>query len=180
MVRLVATDTLARSTDAGTLAVTEVGTTVANNQVQFKDINPGTTIERSHCLVFSIVSDVADECGALRIVHPLPAVRTLGKARVPTLIYSSDQVQGPTLAVNIILADTTTIPQSVQLTVVRTWPDSHRDTLTRSYPGTDWQGNNRRRRVALPNVANGAIGSSLQSVRISGVCRRVQARRADR
>lgn len=167
--RFIATDTLGKSADAGSLAVT-VGTGVANNQVQFKNINPGTTIERSQCLVFAIVSDVADECGALRIVHPLPAVRTLGKVRVPTLIYSSDQLQGPTLAVNVILADTTTIPDSVQLTVVRTWPDAHKDTLTRRYPGAAWQSppqTNRRRRIAIPNVANGGIGILRYSVSVS-------------
>jgi RHS repeat-associated protein len=163
--RLVAADDGGRSTDGGTLAVI-VSASVANNQVQFKNINPGTTIERSACLVFSIVPDVADECGALRIVHPLPAVTTLGKARVPTLIYSSDQMQGPTLAVNVILADTTTIPQSVQLTVVRTWPDGHVDALTRQYPGTDWQPN-RRRRIAVPNVASGGIGILRYSVSVS-------------
>jgi RHS repeat-associated protein len=164
-VRLVATDSAGRSVDGGSLAVS-VGTSVASNQVQFKEINPGTTIERSHCLVFSIVPDVADECGALRIVHPLPAVRTLGKARVPTLIYSSDQVKGPTLAVNVILADTTTIPQSVQLTVVRTWPDNHRDALpAQVYPGTDWQAS-RRRRIAVPNVASGGIGILRYSVEV--------------
>jgi RHS repeat-associated protein len=164
-VRLVATDTLGSSADGGTLAVT-VGASVANDQVQFKQINPGTTIERSACLVFSIVRDVADECGALRIVHPLPAVTTLGKARVPTLIYSSDQLRGPTLAVNIMLADTTTIPQSVQLTVVRTWPDGHNDTVTQTYPGTDWQAK-RRRRVAVSNVASGGIGILRYSVSVS-------------
>jgi RHS repeat-associated protein len=150
-VRLRATDEGGRSTDDGSLFVT-VSTSVANNSVRFKDINPGTTIERSQCLIFSIVPDVASECGALRIVHPLPAVRTLGKARVPTLIYSSDQTQGPTLAVNVTLADTATIPTSVQLVVVRTWPDSHLDTLSRIYAGSAWQGNpgNRRRRLAVP------------------------------
>jgi RHS repeat-associated protein len=164
--RLIAADNGGHSTDGGTLAVT-VGTSVANNQVQFKQINPGTTIERSACLVFSIVRDVADECGALRIVHPLPALTTLGKARVPTLIYSSDQLQGPTLAVNVILADTTTPPQSVQLTVTRTWSDGHVNAVTQTYPGTDWQANNRRRRIAVPNVASGGIGILRYSVSVS-------------
>jgi RHS repeat-associated protein len=164
-VRLVATDAGGRSAADGSLSV-RVGTAVANNSVRFKDINPGTTIERSQCLIFSIVPDVASECGALRIVHSLPAVRTLGKARVPTLIYSSDQTQGPTLAVNVTLADTATIPMSVQLVVVRTWPDSHLDTLTRTYAGSDWQGSqgNRRRRLAVPNVASGGTGILRYSV----------------
>ena len=161
-VRLRATDEGGRSTDEGSLFVT-VSTSVVNNSVQFKDINPGTTIERGQCLIFSIVPDVASECGALRIVHPLPAVHTLGKARVPTLIYSSDQTQGPTLAVNVTLADTATIPTSVQLVVVRTWPDSHLDTLTRTYAGSDWLGN-RRRRLAVPNVASGSTGILRYSV----------------
>jgi RHS repeat-associated core domain len=152
-VRLVATDTARRSADGGTLNVT-VGTAIARNVVQVAEVNPGTTIERSSCLVFAIVRDVADECGALRITHALPSVRTFGVARTPTLIYSSDQLQGPTLNVNVTLADTTTIPQSVQLVVYRIYPDGHRDSLSRTYPGGDWQ-TNRRRRVGMYNVTLG-------------------------
>jgi RHS repeat-associated protein len=166
-VQLTAVSTAGSFSASGSISVlVNAVATVANNSVQFKDINPGTTIERSQCLIFSIVPDVASECGALRIAHTLPAVRTLGKARVPTLIYSSDQTQGPTLAVNVTLADTTRIPTSVQLVVVRTWPDGHNDTFTRTYAGSDWQGN-RSRRLAVPNVASGSTGILRYSVAAS-------------
>jgi RHS repeat-associated protein len=165
-VQLTAVSTDGSSSASGSVSVSvNAAIAVGTNSVQFKDINPGTTIERSQCLIFSIVPDVASECGALRIVHPLPAVRTLGKARVPTLIYSSDQTQGPTLAVNVTLQDTVTIPTSVQLVIVRTWPDAHLDTLTRTYAGSDWQGN-RSRRLAVPNVASGGTGILRYSVAV--------------
>lgn len=157
-IRLIALDHEERSSDDSTMTLT-VSTSIANSAVVVNELNPGTSIERSQCVIVSIVRDVADECGALRIVHPLPAVRTLGMARIPTLVYSSDQVQGPTLAVNIVLADTVRIPDWVVLNVFRTWPNGFQDTVPVSYPGSDWSVN-RRRRVAVPAgaVSNDSTG----------------------
>src|SRR6185437_11709768 len=50
-------------------------------------VGPGS--ERDLCLSFSVSAGAATECGDLRLVVPLPAVQSLGKARVPTLLYNS-------------------------------------------------------------------------------------------
>jgi RHS repeat-associated protein len=150
--RLVATDRENRSVNDGTMNLT-VGTTVTQNVVRVNELNPGTSIERSQCLVFAIVRDVVSECGMLRITYPLPSVRTLGKTRTPTLIYYSDHIKGPTLPVDVILANATAIPDSVVLVVQRIWPDSSRDTVVKAYTGSQWS-TNRRRRVAAPSPAN--------------------------
>lgn len=52
-------------------------------------VNPGTMLERSLCVAVALAEASASECGDLRLAHPLPAVRTMNKARVPTLLYSS-------------------------------------------------------------------------------------------
>src|SRR5207249_3594463 len=102
-------------TDVGTVYVTNISTSQPNTRVLASEVNPATSIDRASCLVFAIVRDVASECGALRITHPLPSVRTFNKVRTPTLIYYSDQLDTTSLAVHVILADTATIPDSVQL-----------------------------------------------------------------
>jgi RHS repeat-associated protein len=80
---------------------------------------PGTTVEKDACLAFGIVSDVATECGILRLTHALPAVRTFGKVRSPTLIYYHDQAQlWAALQVNVLVPSTDQQPESVQVHVI--------------------------------------------------------------
>ncbi len=52
-------------------------------------LNARGVLDRGDCLSVSIVTDVAYECGDLRVTHALPGVRTLGATRAPTLLYSS-------------------------------------------------------------------------------------------
>ena len=59
--------------------------------VEVPEARAGATIEKDNCLVFALRVEVAAECGVLRVTHSLPAVRTMNKARVPTLIYYYDQ-----------------------------------------------------------------------------------------
>jgi RHS repeat-associated protein len=168
--RLVATDREGRSVNDGTLNLT-VGTTVAQNVVRVNELNPGTSIDRSQCLTFAIVSDVASECGALRITHPLPSVRTLGKTRTPTLIYYSDHVHGPTLPVDVILSNSQTIPTTIRLIVIRIWPNGSRDTVTRNYTGSTWT-SFRRQRIAAPPPTTSTRGTGI--MRYTVEVRRVQ------
>ncbi len=48
-------------------------------------------IARERCLTIAVGSSAAYECGDLRIVHPLPSVRTLNTVRTPTLLYNTQQ-----------------------------------------------------------------------------------------
>jgi RHS repeat-associated protein len=50
-------------------------------------------IARGECLTVAIGPSAAFECGDLRIVHPLPSVRTLGRVRTPTLVYNSQHAR---------------------------------------------------------------------------------------
>lgn len=50
-------------------------------QVTVEDLNPGAVVERDLCLTVAMGSAAAAECGDLRLVHALPTVRTLGRAR---------------------------------------------------------------------------------------------------
>ncbi|MFL5605601.1 MAG: hypothetical protein ACJ8AD_04075, partial [Gemmatimonadaceae bacterium] len=77
----------------------------------------GTTIERSLCLNFSIVSDVASECGALRITHALPGVTTYGKSRVPVLGYNSEHVYSLSVPVHVSQPAGSLVPDSIQVNV---------------------------------------------------------------
>ncbi len=51
----------------------------------------GPVVARDLCLTIAVGPSAAYECGDLRIVHALPAVRTMGRVRAPTLLYSSQQ-----------------------------------------------------------------------------------------
>ena len=52
-------------------------------------LNPGSAEERDLCLTVAVATDAAYECGDLRLVHALPAVRARGTVRTPTLLYNS-------------------------------------------------------------------------------------------
>ena len=94
-----------------------------------------TGLERSACVSIAIVRDVAAQCDAFRILHPLPGVRTRAKSRVPTLVFYSDWVYGMSASVNVsIPTSIATIPDSVQFNVYQRSPDSSRTLIgSRSY-----------------------------------------------
>ncbi|HEV7591122.1 MAG TPA: hypothetical protein VGO40_23630 [Longimicrobium sp.] len=51
--------------------------------------NAGTAVERSLCLTISVGAGAASECGDLRLVHPLPGMKTYNQQRAPVLLYNS-------------------------------------------------------------------------------------------
>ena len=64
----------------------------------------GPVIARNECLTISGPS-AAYECGDLRIVHPLPSIRTLDKQRTPMLFYNSQHAYPfPSLNADLALA----------------------------------------------------------------------------
>lgn len=89
-ITLIAADVVSGAADTGVVAVTYV--------------RPAPVIARDLCLTVAVGQSAASECGDLRIVHPLPTVRTLGKARTPTLIYNSQHARPrPIVATNVTL-----------------------------------------------------------------------------
>jgi RHS repeat-associated protein len=77
-------------------------------------VNPGVSVERGLCITVALAGGAA-ECGDLRLAHALPAVRTMNRARAPTLVYSSAQAHiYPLVAAEVTLAATAANPDSVE------------------------------------------------------------------
>ncbi len=96
--------------DSGSVALTSV--TPPAPVVSLVSTNPGTAVERDMCLTIAAGQNAAFECGDLRIVHALPAIRTVNKARVPTLIYNSAYAQlYPVFTAQVTV---NTVPDSVE------------------------------------------------------------------
>jgi YD repeat-containing protein len=91
---------------SGALATALLTTGPAPPQVSVADVNPGTSVERDLCLSVSLAPGAASECGDLRLAHALPAVRTLGRARAPVLLYNSQHASPhPIVAAHVTLPD---------------------------------------------------------------------------
>ena len=122
-------------------------------------VNAGPIVDRDLCLTMKVGPDAAYECGDLRLVHQLPAVRTLNKLREPTLVYSS-QVAHPWVVVGAhVTQPATGRPDSIVAKLVLAG-----DTIRGKWLGTDW--NNypsiRTRRIALSKDAN-ALATGVHS-----------------
>ena len=142
--------------DDGSVVVTVGAGGPVATRVSVADANPGTTPERDVCLTVAIVSDVAFECGDLRVVHGLTSARTMNTTRTPTLLYNSRLAQSaPILAAHVTLAASAPTPSKVSA-----------DLLVRNTSGTwvsrssgEWQGSDfvaaRPTRLALSYDASG-------------------------
>lgn len=118
---LTATDQNASVDDTGSLSI--------------KVAPSSPVIERALCLTIATGGNAAYECGDLRIVHTLPAVRTLGQTRTPTLIYSSQHAHPfPLLHSDVTFAAWETRPDSVIATVRVNGQQMDR----RSWGGSQW------------------------------------------
>ena len=143
------------NTSYSSSASSTVNVAALPSNVMTNNTLPGWTgLERSDCVAIAIVKDVAAQCDAFRILHPLPAVTTRAKARVPTLVYYSDWVTGPGVSASVsVPTSITTIPDSVQFNVYRPNPDSTLTLLqSRSY-GWAVDGFGRSpQELSIPNV----------------------------
>jgi RHS repeat-associated protein len=72
--------------------------------VSLQEVNPGAVVERGLCLSIAVGEGAAAECGDLRLVHPLAAMRTLNKLRTPVLLYGSATAHPhPLVAADVVL-----------------------------------------------------------------------------
>lgn len=73
---------------------------------------------RSHCVTVALPGSAASECGDLRLVHPLPAVRILNRVSAPALLYNSGLGQ-PRLRFAFVFTPSATkaAPDSLSLNV---------------------------------------------------------------
>ncbi len=121
--------------------------------------NAGTTTERSMCVAIGIVKDVANQCGALRIVHPLPTVRTYSKTRGLSLIYNSDQaVDWVVIHADIALNTGISAPTSVRTTLFeRTSAGGEVQIAQRVDAGSAWSSGPQRVGLRWRNAPAGVL-----------------------
>lgn len=100
--------------------------------------NRNGTLDRSQCVTYGLVKSVASQCGALRIIHPLPTARTYDKERGPSLLYSSDwAVPYTVINADIAIVGGVSTPTSIRTTLYLL-PNSGGETQVdqRTDPGT--------------------------------------------
>jgi RHS repeat-associated protein len=121
--------------------------------VTVKTFQAGPNVDKSLCPVFAAVPGVDSQCGSIRIVHPLPSVRTYGKTYTPTLAYYQDNTEGLFLLVDVALAPSTPVPEQVQVNAY-TFANGVRGALavTKTVPGATWAAT-RAQRINLRDMA---------------------------
>jgi RHS repeat-associated protein len=117
-------------------------TTTATAGIDVADVNPGVSFSRGSCVTVAIAPHAASECGALRITHALPSVRTYNKVRTPTLIYNSG-LAAPFMPLNALLtiptvSGTTLSSVSGQLKVWQHATGTPTVVASGTWPGSDW------------------------------------------
>jgi len=134
--------------------------------------NSGYPIERSACLTIAIGPAAAAECGNLRVVHPLPSVRTLNKIRTPTLLYNSEFAHPYFIApVQVKLTSTTTTPDSVEVVLYLNINGSNVERARRRWAGSEWpasQTTTRRVTIACDCV-NDTTGYYVYNVEVANL-----------
>ncbi len=80
---------------SATLTVTVQATGIAM-VVRTQGLTTDSLLYRDECVALSLGSEIASECGDLRVVHALPAVRTLNVTRAPVMTYSSAHARSVT------------------------------------------------------------------------------------
>ncbi len=119
--------------------------------VAIDPVNSGYPIERSACLTIALGPNAAAECGNLRIVHPLPSVRTFNRLRTPTLLYNSEFAHPyPAVPVLVTQLSTTTTPDSVEVILRLKIGGTYVPKDTTRWAGSEWpSGQTTTRRVTV-------------------------------
>lgn len=134
--------------------------------------SPTTAIERGACLTIAAGEAAAYECGNLRIVHGIPGVRTMGKARAPTLLYASETAEPrPTIRADLLLESSAATPSSLT-GVLEVGNTGSQQTCNQSWTTSGWTPGTVRRVVATctsTSLTTGAYPYTLQvTATISG------------
>jgi RHS repeat-associated protein len=150
--------TIRAASDAGTLATATLQITAAAASTGMIVVTQGLTTDsllyRDECVSISLDADAASECGDLRVVHALPAIRTMNVLCAPVMTYSSAHAR----AVTVVPAELT-LPASVTLTgnVSASLRVNDVQYASGYWPAGDWTPGSTRRVVLLvDNINNGA------------------------
>ena len=126
----------------------------------------GPLVDRSKCVTIATGGGAAFECGDLRLVHLLPGVRTLNKARAPALLYNSQQAR-PYPIVQVDVTAPSPLPQTIR-GIVRIGGVIRGQ---RDMPGSSWvaAGLVRRFGIAFPlDTVTGLYDYQLELQRVDG------------
>lgn len=104
----------------------------------------GPAIARDLCLTIAAGAGAAYECGDLRLVHALPAVRTLNKTRAPVLLYNSQHAR-PYQLFSADVTVPTPLPTTVRAVL---WINGTRRDST-DWAGSTWVTGGQTRRIVL-------------------------------
>lgn len=139
------------ATDAGTYYLTVLPGTPGALTATVAAPSPGPDLDRSACVEVAMGPDAASECGDLVVAHALPAVRTYGRSRVPTLLYNSrSAAPTPIVAANVTIPAGRLNPSTVEVVLRVAGVERARAT----WNGYDWLTSGPRR-VALTYSAVG-------------------------
>ena len=114
--------------------------------------SPGSAdyLHRGACVRMAVAPNASSECGDLRVVHPLVAVRTMDVARTPTLTYSSANAR-PTPIVQADLRVSTSLAlPSDSITVELARADTALTCGVRKFLAAAWDSSGNVRRIAVP------------------------------
>ncbi|HEU4648235.1 MAG TPA: hypothetical protein VFS33_04185, partial [Gemmatimonadales bacterium] len=135
--------------DVGSYKVVAAASTPQPPAVSAADGMPGATVERPLCLTIALGAAAAAECGDLRVVHALPATRTMNKSRVPMLLYNSQFAHPyPVIAANVTLPATALTPDRVTASLKVNGVPPGAGITQGEWSGNEW-GPGRTRRIAL-------------------------------
>ncbi|MEN8145026.1 MAG: RHS repeat-associated core domain-containing protein, partial [Gemmatimonadota bacterium] len=133
--------------DWGTYDVTVTGAPVPPPEAPLSadiGMNPGDLHARRSCVTTGAGPAAAFQCGELRVVHSMPAYRTLGRDRTLSLIYNSGTATPYPIVMANVWRDSVAQPDSfvVELTV-------ENNTHGHSYPGEELPELDAVKRVAV-------------------------------
>jgi RHS repeat-associated protein len=128
----------------------------------------GPVVERGLCLTIAAGPAAAYECGDLRLVHTLPAVRTLNKTRAPTLLYNSQQAHPyPLVQADVTLPAGDPLPTTITA-ILRVANAQY----SSSWSGSTWGSPGESRRVTVgfdaDALATGLYADTLVIQRLIG------------
>ncbi len=147
MLAVSASDTLNQETRTQSFTIA----TDPTDTLPIATIGPG--IERELCLTMSLAAGSAYECADLRMVHAVPGVTSLGKARAPVLLYSSQHAHPyPLVSAAVTLPAGQPLPSTVTATLLINGATS----ATGSWSGADWGAPSGTRKITLGYDAIGA------------------------
>ncbi len=135
--------------------------------VKIDSVNPGTSMARDQCLTIAAGDDAAYECGDLRIVHELPAIKTMGVNRAPTLLYNSRHARGRALIAASVFVPAAITPAQLEATITISGISR-----TRTYTwNASWSGGSRRRIVFPIDAVDLALatGRYTYSLQVKGL-----------